>query len=66
MKHLAQPSKIKFITILCSLDDLIQFSQKTRTSGKSPFLPNCGFGIVRKKKNYPIPDAAWGAGLRCG
>ena len=46
-------------TILCSLDDLIQFSQKTHTSGESPFLLNCGFGIVRKKKTYPIPDAAW-------
>ena len=21
-------------------------------------LPNCGFSIVRKKKKYPIPDAA--------
>ena len=59
MKHLAQPSKIKLITIRCSLDNLIQFSQKTYTSGESPFLPNCGFGIVRKKKTYPIPDAAW-------
>ena len=45
--------------ILDRTDDLIQFSQKTLTSGESPFLPNCGFGIVRKKKNYPIPDAAW-------
>ena len=59
MKHLAQPSKIKLIAIRCSLDNLIQFSQKTYTSGESPFLPNCGFGIVRKKKHYPIPDAAW-------
>ena len=42
---------------ICSLDDLIQFSQKTHTSGESPFLPNCGFGIIRKKKNYPIPSA---------
>ena len=59
MKRLVQPSKIKLITILCSLDNLIQFSRKTLTSGESPFLPNCGFGIVRKKKNYPIPYAAW-------
>ena len=46
-------------TILCSLDDLIQFSQKTHTFGESPFLPNCGFRLDRKKKTYPIPDAAW-------
>ena len=45
--------------ILDRTDDLIQFSQKTHTFGESPFLPNCGFRLDRKKKTYPIPDAAW-------
>ena len=41
-----------------SADDLLDGKEgKPQFSGESPFLTNCGFGVVRKKKNYPIPSA---------
>ena len=32
------------------------------TFWRIPILTNCGFRVVRKKKNSPIPDAAWERG----
>ena len=29
------------------------------TFWRIPILTNCGFRVVRKKKTYAIPDAAW-------
>ena len=39
MKRLAQRNKIKLITILFPLENLVQFGRNILPSGESPFLP---------------------------